>query len=121
MLELFLVEELAARDAVDLRAQLRDAILVGESLFGVARDQAREHVVVEGEIGSGRKRPAPHDHEAANHDPEGDRAEAELAAGVAERVAARRVAVPRTVSAMVKGEVERLAERFPLYPDLHRV
>src|SRR5207244_3488190 len=58
LLELLLVEQLPAGDAIDLRAQLGDAILIGELLFGLARDQAGEHVVVEGEIASGRQRPA---------------------------------------------------------------
>ena len=86
LLELLLVEQLPAGDAVDLGAQLGDAVLVGELLFLLPRDQPRQHVVVEGEIGAGRERPAGHDHEAADRDPEGDRAEPELAAGMGERV-----------------------------------
>ena len=86
LLELLLVEQLPAGDAVDLGAQFGDAVLVGELLLLLARDQPRQHVVVEGEIGAGRKRPAGHDHEAADRDPEGDRAEPDLAAGMAQRV-----------------------------------
>ena len=61
LLELLLVEQLPAGDAVDLRAKFGDAVLVGELLLLLPRDQPRQHVVVEGEIGPGRKRPAGHD------------------------------------------------------------
>ena len=44
LLVLLLVEELAARDAVDLRAQVGDAILVGELHLGLPGDQAGQHV-----------------------------------------------------------------------------
>ena len=57
LLELLLVEQLPAGDAVDLGAQFGDAVLVGELHFGLAADQAREHVVAEGEIGAGGDRP----------------------------------------------------------------
>ena len=90
LLELLLVEQLAARHAVDLRAQLGDAILVGELHFGLARDQPGQHVVAEREIGRGDDGPARHDHQRADHDPEGDRAEADLAAGMGQRVAGAR-------------------------------
>ena len=93
LLELLLVEQLAAGHAIDLGAQLGDAVLVGELHVGLARDQPRQHVVAEGEIGGGGERPARHDHERADHDPEGDRAEPDLAAGMEQRVVgARRAA-----------------------------
>ncbi len=75
LLELFLIEQLPAGDAVDLGAQLRDPVLVGELLFLLPGDEPRQHVVVEGEVGAGRERPAGHDHEAAHRDPEGDRSD----------------------------------------------
>ena len=50
-LELLLVEQLPAGDAVDLGAQFGDAVLVGELHLRLARDQPRQHVVVECEIG----------------------------------------------------------------------
>ena len=53
LLELLLVEQLAARHAVDLGAQLGDAVLVAELHLGLARDQPGQHVVAEGEIGGG--------------------------------------------------------------------
>ena len=70
LLELLLVQQLPAGDAVDLGAKFGDAVLVGELLLLLPRDQPRQHVVVEGEIGAGRKRPAGHDHQAADRDPE---------------------------------------------------
>ena len=57
LLELLLVEQLPAGDAVDLRAQFGDAVFVGELHFGLTADQAREHVLVEREIGAGGERP----------------------------------------------------------------
>ena len=59
LLELLLVEQLPAGDAIDLRAQLGDAVLVGELLLGLARDQPVEHVVAEGEIGRGARPTSP--------------------------------------------------------------
>jgi hypothetical protein len=94
LFELLLIEQLPAGDAIDLRAQLGDAILIGELLLLLAGNQPGQHVVVEGEIGAGRKRPAGHDHEAADRDPERDRTEPHLAAGVHQRV----VGPPRTLS-----------------------
>ena len=41
LLELLLVEQLPAGDAVDLRAQFGDAVLVGELHFRLAADQPR--------------------------------------------------------------------------------
>ena len=86
LLELLLVEQLPAGDAVDLRAQFGDAVLIGELHFRLAADQPRQHVLAEGEIGAGRDRPDRHHHQRADHDPEGDRADAHLSAAMREGV-----------------------------------
>ena len=39
LLELLLIEQLAAGGAVDLGAQFGDAVFIGELLLGLARDQ----------------------------------------------------------------------------------
>ena len=54
LIELFLIEQLAARGSVDLGPQVSDAVLIGVLHLGLTRDQAGENVVVEGEIGGGR-------------------------------------------------------------------
>jgi hypothetical protein len=69
-LELHLVEQLSAGGAIDLRAQLGEAVFVGELLLGLARDEPFEHVVAEREIGRGRDRPARHDHDRPDGNPE---------------------------------------------------
>src|SRR5262245_47057916 len=84
LLVLLLVEQLAARKAVDPGAQLGDAILVGESHLRLARDQPGEYVFAEGEIGGSAYAPPRHDHQRADHDPKGDRPEAQLASGMDE-------------------------------------
>src|SRR5215475_5038364 len=84
LLVLLLVEQLAARKAVDLGAQFGDAILVGESHLRLARDQPGEDVLAEGEIGGSAYAPHRHDHQRADHDPEGDRSDAQLASGMDE-------------------------------------
>ncbi len=86
LLELLLIEQLARGDAVDLGAQFGDAVLVGELHLGLAGDQPLQHVVVEGEIGAGQHRPAGHDDQACDHEPEGDRSEADLPAAMHQRV-----------------------------------
>ena len=83
-LELFLVEELAAGDAVDPRAHLGDAVLIGELHFRLAGDQPRQDVVVESEIGGGDDRPAAHDHQRTDDGPERHRPETDLTAAVTE-------------------------------------
>ncbi len=83
-LVLLLIKELAAGDPVDLGAQFGNAILVGELHLGLARDQPGQHVVAEGKVGRGRNRPDRHDHEGADHDPECDRTEPNLAPGMHE-------------------------------------
>jgi len=77
---------LAAGQAIDLRSQLGDAVLVGVLHVRLSGDQPGEEVVAEREIGGGGDRPYRHDHEGADHGPEQDRAHAHLAAGVAQRV-----------------------------------
>src|SRR5262245_2813948 len=84
LLVLLLVEQLAARKAVDLGAQLGDAILVAELHLRVARDQPGEDVLAEGEIGGGADGPPRHDHQRADHHPKGDRPDAQLASGMDE-------------------------------------
>ena len=54
LIELLLVEELAAGQAVDLRAQLGNAILVGVLHVRLAGDQPGQEIVAEGKIGGGR-------------------------------------------------------------------
>ena len=73
LLELLLVEQLPAGDAVDLGAQFGDAVLVGELHLGLAADQPGQHVLVECEISAGGDRPDRHDHQRADHDPKRDR------------------------------------------------
>jgi len=52
-LELLLVEQLPAGGAVDLGAQLGEAILVSELLISLAGNEPFENVVAEGEISRG--------------------------------------------------------------------
>src|SRR5262249_28938336 len=102
LLVLLLVEQLAARKAVDLGAQFGDAILVAELHLRLARDQPGEHVLAEGEIGGGGDGPTRHDHQRADHDPKGDRSDAQLAAGMDEAQARPpRIMRPAGISAMV--------------------
>ena len=86
--ELFLVEQLAAGDAVDLTAKFCNSIFISELHLGLAPDQAGEHVIAEREIGAGRDRPHAHDHQSADDDPERDRSDADLTAAVYQRVVA---------------------------------
>src|SRR5262249_4352903 len=102
LLVLFLVEQLAARKAVDPGAQLGDAILVGESNLRLACDQPGEYVFAEGEIGGGADGPHRHDHQRADHDPEGDRPDAHLVAGMTEPQAPLPpITRPEEITAMV--------------------
>lgn len=48
------------------------------------RDEPGEHVLAEGEIGGGADGPQRHDDQRADNDPEGDRPEAHLTAGMDE-------------------------------------
>ena len=54
LLELFLVKKLTAHDAVHLRAQFGDAILIGELHLGLPADQSRKDAFAKREIGAGR-------------------------------------------------------------------
>ena len=54
LLELFLIEQFAAGDTIDLGAQLRDAVFVGELHLGLAGDQPLQDVVMERKIGAGQ-------------------------------------------------------------------
>jgi hypothetical protein len=53
----------------------------------LAGDQSGEHVVAEGEIGRGRRRPHAEYGHRADHDPERHRAKADLLAGMDEGIA----------------------------------
>ena len=92
LFELLLIQQLARGDAVDLRAQFRDAVLIGELHVRLAGDQPLQHVVMKGEIGAGQHRPAGHDHEAGDDEPEGDRSETDLAAAMNQGVVVGRFA-----------------------------
>ena len=83
-LELLLVEQLPARQAVDLAAQIRDAVLVGELHLRLAREEPGQHVVAECEIGGGHGGPSGHHHQRTDDDPERDRPDAHLPPGMAE-------------------------------------
>ena len=62
MIELFLIEQLAAGGAIDLGAQLGDAVFIGVLHLGLTRDQPRQDVIAEREIGCRGGRPhAEHD------------------------------------------------------------
>ena len=86
-LELLLVEQLPAGGAIDLRAQFGEAVFVGELLLGLTRDEPSEHVVAEREIGRGRGRPARHDNDRPDGNPERHRAEPDLSPRVGDRIA----------------------------------
>ncbi len=84
LLDLLLLEHVAARHPVDLGAHVGDAVLISRLHLRLLRDHPGEHVVLEGEIGGGHHAPARHDHEGADTGPECHRAEADLAAAMAE-------------------------------------
>ena len=67
-----LVDQLATREAVDLGAQLSDAVFIGKLHLCVPGDEFCEHVFAEGEIGAGDDGPHRQDHQRAGDDPEGD-------------------------------------------------
>src|SRR5262249_61586968 len=76
LLVLLLVEQLAARKAVDLGAQFGDAILVAELHLRLARDQSGEHVLAESEISGGAGGSRPPDPHPRRHEPEAQRPQA---------------------------------------------
>ena len=88
LLELFLIEQLAAGGAVDLGAQFGDAIFVTELLLRLPCNQRAQHIVTERKIGGGRNRPSGHDHDGADRDPKGHRPESDLTSGVGDGVGA---------------------------------
>ena len=81
-LDLLLIEQLAARELVDLAAQIGDAILVGVLHLRLAREQAGQHVVAEREIGGGNGRPSGHHDQRADDGPERHRSDADLPSAV---------------------------------------
>ena len=85
-LELFLIEQLAAHDAIDLRAQFGDAIFVGKLHFGLPTDKPCQDVVTECKVGTGCDGPDGHDDKATDHDPESNWPYPDLMSGVGERV-----------------------------------
>src|SRR5665213_714932 len=100
LFELHVDEQLLAGDAIDLSAQFGDAVLIGELHGGLAADQPGQHVLAEGEISAGRDRPDAHDDECTDHDPERHRPDADLAAGMDQRVAGASAAAMRGVRAV---------------------
>ena len=87
LVELFLIEQLAAGGAVDLGAQFGDPVFIGVLHLRLTGDQPGENVVAEREIGRRRRRPHPEHGHRADHDPERHRAEADLLAGMDQGVA----------------------------------
>ena len=85
LLELLLIEQLTAGDAVDLRAQFGDAVFIGKLHFGLPPDQPVEHVIMEGEVPVTTDQPAMTT-SGADGDPEGDRAKADLPPGMGQGV-----------------------------------
>ncbi len=87
LVELFLVEQLAAGGAIDLGAQFGNAVFVGVLHLRLACDQPGENVVAEGEISRGRSRPHSEHRHGADHDPEHHRTKPDLFAGVDKGIA----------------------------------
>jgi hypothetical protein len=119
---LLLVQQLAPGDAVDLRAQLRDAILVAGLHVRLPGDQAGEHVLAEGEVGGGRDAPDRHDHQRADHDPEHDRSDAQAPSGMHERIVGRPppagvVPTAGMAALMIVVIVRRRRSRHSRFPD----
>ena len=100
LVELFLIEQLAAGGAVDFGAQLRDAVFIGVLHLGLTGDQPGQNVVAKREIGGSRRRPHAEQHDRADNDPEHDRAEPDLLAGMHDGVA---VAVYRRCLCRMRG------------------
>ena len=88
LLELLLIEQLAAHGAVDLSAQFGDAVLIAELLLRLPRDQRSQHIVAKRQIGRRRDRPPRHDDDGADRDPKGDGTESDLASGMRDRIGA---------------------------------
>jgi len=82
---LFLVQQLAAGDTIDLHAHFSYAILISKLHRGLARNQPREDVIMKCEIRCSDRRPDRHNDERTDDGPESDRAEAEVLTGMCER------------------------------------
>jgi hypothetical protein len=78
LLELLLVEELAAGGTVDARAQFGDTVFIGILLLRLPCHQLLEHVIAEGKISRSGDRPAGHDDDGAHRNPKGHRSEPDL-------------------------------------------
>src|SRR5205085_9266203 len=87
LIELFLIEELAAGGAIDFGAQLSDTIFVGVLHVSLAGDQACEDIIPKRKIGCSGGRPHAEHDDSADHDPEYHRSEPDLFAGVHQRIA----------------------------------
>ncbi len=105
LVELFLIKQLAAGRAIDLGAKLRDPVFIGVLHFRLAGDQPRQHVVTKCKIGGGRRRPHSERRDGANHDPENHRPEADLLAGMDQRVS--------VLFTLGGGGIDRLAGDLP--------
>jgi hypothetical protein len=88
LLELFLVQQLAASGAVDLGAQFRHAVFVGVLHLGLAGDQSSQDVVAKREISGGCSRPQAEQRHGADHDPENNGSKPHLLAGMNDGVTA---------------------------------
>ena len=86
LLVLLLVEQLPAGEAIDPARAARRCGPRSRTASRPRGDQPRQHVVAEGEIGRRGDAPHRHDDQRADHDPEGDRAEPHLPAGMDEGV-----------------------------------
>jgi len=89
---------LAAGELVDLAAQIGDAILIGVLHLRLAREQAGEHIVAEGEIGGGNSRPSGHHDQRADDGPERHRPDADLSSAMTQGPAGLRRRIFRTRS-----------------------
>ena len=87
LVELLLVEQLPAGGAIDLGAQFGDAVFIGVLHLGLTGDQPGQDVVAKGEIGRGRRRPHAEHDDRADDDPEHDRPEPDLLAGMDDGIA----------------------------------
>ncbi|MGZ8396450.1 MAG: hypothetical protein ACXW3X_07830 [Rhodoplanes sp.] len=90
LLDLLMVQELARRYPIDLRAHFCEAIFIGNLQIGLADDKLRDDLVMKGEVGRSDDRPAGHDHQRADDRPERDRTEAELTPRTGEHVTSGR-------------------------------
>jgi hypothetical protein len=94
LLELLLIEQLPTDNAIDLRAQITDAILICKLHLGLMRDEAREHVVVERKVRRGSDRPHTHDDEGPDRDPKRYGAKPYLSSSMGQQILVTVVARP---------------------------